>query len=60
MKIKADPKELEVKKPKHDKGALFQCWIDRDLLREVVKKRDLDGVSWKALIEACFELYLKS
>jgi len=37
---------------------LFQCWVDAALLERVTAQRKADGLSWKELIEACFNCYL--
>lgn len=41
------------------KTAMFQCWLDSELLNRVRKQRRADNVKWRELIEACFRLYLE-
>jgi len=61
MKTKLDPiKEFnEAINAKND-TELFQAWVDRELLAKVKAKRRTDEISWRHLIEACFNLYLNA
>jgi hypothetical protein len=38
---------------------LVQAHVDRELLLKVMNQKKQDGVSWRALIDACLRKYLE-